>query len=107
MLQRESGGNKSLVVEFGEPGRSIKSYDNSRAITKTLDGKERIEFVRIPAGKYVMGSVNGYPNEQPRIVEIEKPFWMSTTEITNSQLQAFDPGHDSRYADWPEKDHHY
>lgn len=95
---------ETRVIEFGEPGRQIKSYDRSRAITKTLNEKERLEFVRIPAGQYVMGSDRGAPNETPRIVEIKKPFWMSTTEISNSQLQTFDPSHDSRFADMPEKD---
>ncbi|VGO23376.1 SUMF1/EgtB/PvdO family nonheme iron enzyme [Pontiella sulfatireligans] len=98
------GGQKTMAVEFGTPGRETKSYDSNRAITKMLDGKERIEFVRIPAGTYVMGAANGYPNETPRVVEIKKPFWMSVAEISNSQLQAFDPQHDSKFADLPEKD---
>lgn len=98
------GDLKSMAVEFGDPGRTYKSYDRGRAITKTLSGKERIAFVKIPDGQYVMGSANGYPNETPRIVEIKKPFWMSVAEISNSQLQAFDPQHDSKFADLPEKD---
>ncbi|MEX0324259.1 MAG: SUMF1/EgtB/PvdO family nonheme iron enzyme [Puniceicoccaceae bacterium] len=103
-MQDTSGGKRKLVLEFGETGREIHSYDRGRAIRKTLTDPERLEFVRIPAGKYVMGSLDGYPNEQPRVVEVKKAFWMSTTEITNSQLQVFNPMHDSRFADWPEKD---
>ena len=78
------------------------------AETKTVklaDGVE-IEFVRIPAGKFVMGSLDGYPDENPRaIVEIDKPFWMSKTEITNAQYAVFDPEHDTRYIEEHGKDH--
>lgn len=93
-----------MTFEFGQTGREIISYIDCREITKTLSDKERIEFVRIPAGQYVMGDDDGYPNEKPRIVTIKKSFWMSVAEITNSQLQTFDPQHDSRFADIPEKD---
>lgn len=93
-----------LVLEFGKPGRTIAGYDRCRAVTRTLPDKERLEFVRIPAGRFVMGDDDNYPNETPRVVEIKRPFWMSTSEIANSQFQAFAPEHDSGHADLPEKD---
>ena len=56
-----------------------------------------INFVRIPAGTFIMGSLDGYPDENPRsVVTIDKPFWMSETEITNEQFAAFNPDHDTR-----------
>ena len=103
-MQRDAAAGETMALEFGEAGRQIRSYTNHRLITSMRDQKERIEFVRIPAGRFVMGSVNGYPNETQRIVAIAKPFWMSATEVTNAQMQAFDPQHDSRFADLPEKD---
>lgn len=66
----------------------------------------KITFVRIPAGKFVMGTNNGKLNEAPEFkTEVKKGFWMSTTEITNEQYNALVPEHDSRiYAQfW--KDH--
>jgi formylglycine-generating enzyme required for sulfatase activity len=55
-----------------------------------------------------MGSVDGAPDEFPQaVVEIGKPFWMSTTEITNAQLREFMPEHDSRFIDQQWKDHIY
>ncbi|MDO5309762.1 MAG: SUMF1/EgtB/PvdO family nonheme iron enzyme [Planctomycetia bacterium] len=78
------------------------------AITKKvkLADDVEIEFVRIPSGKFVMGSLEGYPDEQPRAyVTIDKPFWMSKTEITNAQYAAFDPEHDTRYIEEHGKDH--
>lgn len=81
---------------------------NGGAATKTVELADgvKIEFVRIPAGKFVMGSLDGYADENPRaVVEIAKPFWMSKTEITNAQYGAYDPEHDTRYIEEHGKDH--
>lgn len=78
------------------------------AETKTVELADgiSIDFVRIPAGKFVMGSLAGYPDENPRsVVEISKPFWMSKTEITNAQYEVYDPEHDTRYIEEHGKDH--
>lgn len=73
----------------------------------SFDG-QTLNFVKIPAGKYVMGSVEGAQDEYPQtVVEIKKPFLMSTTEITNEQLQQFLPEHDSMVIDQQWKDHIY
>ncbi|MEE8450557.1 MAG: SUMF1/EgtB/PvdO family nonheme iron enzyme [Thermoguttaceae bacterium] len=90
-------------------------FDASKA--KQLQGKDAamelrladgltMQFVRIPAGQFVMGSQSGMPDEQPRaVVHVDKPFWMGVTETTNSQFGAFDPEHDTRYIDEHGKDH--
>ena len=61
----------------------------------TLPNGATIKFVLIPAGKFIMGSTT-HASEAPKVVTIDKPFWMSTTEITNKQYHAFDARHDSR-----------
>jgi formylglycine-generating enzyme required for sulfatase activity len=54
----------------------------------------------IPGGEFVMGSLDGAPDERPRaVVRIAQPFWMARTEITNAQYALFDPEHDTRYID--------
>ncbi len=71
-----------------------------------LGNGESMVFRRIPAGKFVMGSVDGYRDEYPQaVVEIGKPFWISETEVRNDQYAAFDPEHDSGYQDEYGKDH--
>jgi formylglycine-generating enzyme required for sulfatase activity len=66
----------------------------------------KLNFVRIPAGKFIMGS-----NERPsdyspaHVAEISTPFWMAETEITNEQFRTVFPGHDSRFHDQQWKDH--
>ncbi len=78
------------------------------AATKTVELAEgvNVEFVRIPSGKFVMGSLGGCADENPRAeIVVDKPFWMSKTEITNAQYAAFDPEHDTRYIEEHGKDH--
>jgi formylglycine-generating enzyme required for sulfatase activity len=63
-----------------------------------LGGGVEIEFVRIPAGSFVMGDPNGELDERPvAVVEIKEPFWMSRHEISNEQFARFNPSHDSRF----------
>jgi len=67
---------------------------------KTIDlgAGVTIKLVRIPAGKFLMGDVNGQPDERPpALVTIENDFWMAAFEITNAQYHRFDTGHDSGY----------
>ncbi len=84
------------VAEGAEPTRR----------TVDLGGGRTMEFVLVPAGEFVMGSLDGTRDETPLSrVRIEKPFWMSVTEVTNEQYNAFDAKHDSRYIDMQHKDH--
>ncbi|MHC4506156.1 MAG: HzsA-related protein, partial [Planctomycetota bacterium] len=71
-----------------------------------LGGGQSIKLVRIPAGDFVMGSRDGFPDERPLSrVKIEQPFWMGATEITNAQYKLFDQTHNSRFIDQQWKDH--
>ncbi|MCF7847630.1 MAG: SUMF1/EgtB/PvdO family nonheme iron enzyme [Kiritimatiellales bacterium] len=71
-----------------------------------LGGGKSIQLVKIPAGQFVMGDVEATPDEVPQAaVQIKKPFWMATLEITNEQYGLFDPQHDTRYIDTKGKDH--
>jgi len=63
-----------------------------------LGSGRRLEMIRIPAGRFVMGQAGGCPDEfPPTVVEIDRPFWMGKFEVTNAQYAAFNPSHDSRY----------
>jgi len=54
----------------------------------------------IPPGEFVMGSLDGAPDERPRsVVRVSQPFWMGVTEVTNGHFVSFDPQHDTRYID--------
>ncbi len=67
---------------------------------------EKIRFVLVPAGSYVMGNNRGFFDEGPAKLErVEKPFYMSQFEITNAQYAKFDAKHNSGYHDRQWKDH--
>jgi len=58
----------------------------------------RLQLVRIPAGRFVMGDSAGEQDENPQtVVTIDEPFWLGKFEVTNRQFAQFDPGHDSRF----------
>jgi formylglycine-generating enzyme required for sulfatase activity len=63
-----------------------------------LENGVKIKLVKIPAGKFIMGDVRGFPDEwTEREAGIVKPFWMASCEITNAQFKAFDQEHNSRF----------
>jgi formylglycine-generating enzyme required for sulfatase activity len=70
------------------------------AATRTVDlgGGLTMEFMRIPAGAFIMGDTNGTPDELILSVRrVEKSFWMAKCEVSNEQFAKFDPSHDSRF----------
>lgn len=77
---------------------AIKSQLAMGYIQKTIpiSGDVNIEMVKVPAGKFIMGSTH-QTDEMPRTkVDVDKSFWLGRFEITNAQFRAFDPTHDSR-----------
>jgi formylglycine-generating enzyme required for sulfatase activity len=66
----------------------------------------KMNFVKIPAGEFVMGSETGYKDEFPKsVVKIDKAYWMAEMEISNEQYNAIYPEHDSRFIHQYWKDH--
>jgi len=58
----------------------------------------KMKLVRIPAGQFLMGDIDGEDDEQPVApVQIREPFWMGALEVTNRQYHRFDPAHRSGY----------
>ncbi len=84
-MQQEAGAETEKVIELA-PGFELR-------------------LRLIPAGTFIMGDQEGYPDERERaLVTIEEPFWMGETEITNRQYSHFDPEHDTGYHDRHGKD---
>jgi len=55
-----------------------------------------MEFVLVPAGKFVIGDAAGFADERPQaVVGIDRPFFMGRFEVTNAQYGQFDGGHNS------------
>ena len=87
--------------------QAAKLQGDASQSRKTIDlgSGRKIEFVRIPAGQFVMGSPDGAADEAPNAVKISKPFWMAVCEVSNAQYALFDSKHDSRFIDQQWKDH--
>lgn len=69
------------------------------------DGTE-IEFLRVPAGEFVMGNPEGREDEAAlKTVKIDKAYWLGRMEVSNKIYSMFDPTHDSRFIDQQWKDH--
>lgn len=58
-----------------------------------------LRLVRLPGGRFLMGSSDGHPDEAPRGVVGVRSFWMAQFETTNRQFRQFNPEHDSRTED--------
>ncbi len=83
--KQDSLGQKPLEIEIGNG--------------------QRLVFVKIPAGAFVMGSHEGPSDERPpTAVTIDTPFWICTTEVSLAQFQCFDPGHRNGFYDQHYKD---
>lgn len=86
---------KSMVASEGKIRKTVEISDGIK-----------LNFVRIPAGEFIMGS-NTEPSDYTpeHIARIGKAFWMAEMEITNEQFRTIFPGHDSRFHDQQWKDH--
>ena len=69
------------------------------AIPNTLKTSQSQEMKLILPGSFVMGtprrSQGRLSNENERLVEITKPFYIGTKEVTNNEFRAFKPKHTS------------
>ncbi len=65
----------------------------------------KMTFVRIPAGSFVMGKQGDTHFSPATPVKIEKAFWMAEIEVSNEQMRAIVPTHNSRFIQQQWKDH--
>lgn len=68
-----------------------------RATPDRLESSQGQELLLVRGGRFSMGAPRRQQgrraNEVEREVEITKPFYMATTEVTNRQFREFDPSH--------------
>jgi len=75
-------------------GWPLGSEDKKQGEIKSIDlGDEmELELVKIPAGRFAMGSAVESAMERPvSEISIDKPFWMGAKEVTLEQYRQFDP----------------
>ena len=79
-----SSGNYTATAR--RLGAEVKGTAVVQVIGPALEGGSRIEFARIPAGEFQMGSENGDPDEKPvHRVRITKAFEIGRFEVTQAQ----------------------
>lgn len=110
---------KPKTVEPKTKDVKVKNWPFDKATAQTMVSKEgetkmsielapgiRMNFVRIPAGSFVMGSNRNYSDYSPANKQtLKKSFWMAEMEVSNEQFRAIFPNHDSRFNRQLWKDH--
>ena len=72
-----------------DAGRLALSGWQSKSLPAKFTNRYRMEFVLIPAGKFMMGSNVGADSEKPvRSVSISQPFYIGRYEVTQWQWRA-------------------
>jgi formylglycine-generating enzyme required for sulfatase activity len=79
-----------VVTPKGEKSKEITYYKNSIGM----------EFVKIPAGEFIMGSpkdeLNRNKGEVQHRVKVSKGFYLQSTEVTNRQYRQFKRDHNAK-----------
>jgi len=98
-------GSETIELTLSNPGNA-KLGDIALHILTIVDDELQeeftnsigMDFVRIPAGSFSMGSTDGDFDEEPvHEVSISQPFYMSKYEVTNAQYEQFDAAHGGIY----------
>jgi formylglycine-generating enzyme required for sulfatase activity len=92
---------------FGlETAHAMQSKLGKTTLEIDLGQGIKMKLKRIPAGEFVMGSLEGAPDEAPLSkISISKPYWIGKCEVANEQYATIFPKHDSRFTDQQWKDH--
>lgn len=94
--------------QTGWPFTSSKAKEMQEQQKKVIEVAPGVKmtFVKIPAGKFIMGSNKGEKDQAPAFKsEVKKSFWMAESEVTNEQFRALFPEHNSRIIGQFWKDH--
>ena len=81
----------------------VKQTDKPKKVIDLGNGT-KMTFVWIPAGQFYAGADGAHGTLVAKKEKV-KGFWMAETEVTNEQMRALVPTHDSRYIGQQWKDH--
>jgi formylglycine-generating enzyme required for sulfatase activity len=98
---------KKPVIETPKPAK-VNRVDNP-AYENKLTISNGMEFMRVPAGKFLMGSNNGADSEKPQhTVDIPYDYWMGRFPVTNEQYSLYvkAKGISDPVSNWENKKNH-
>jgi formylglycine-generating enzyme required for sulfatase activity len=88
------GLEQTLVVNLRRKGTPVTG-----ALPARIEAPDGTEMVLIRPGTFTMGASRREPgrraNETLRRIELTRPYYLATTEVTNAQFQRFKPEHRS------------
>jgi formylglycine-generating enzyme required for sulfatase activity len=114
--EEKLAANKALLQSVNE--RSVTQQKTIIETPKTLPVatppnkitlSNGMEFMHVPAGKFIMGSNNGGDNEKPQhTVDIPYDYWMARYPVTNEQYNVYvnAEGNNHPVSDWQNKKDH-
>lgn len=94
---------KKPAIETPKPAPKIITPQNKIILSNGM------EFMRVPAGEFLMGSDNGNDDEKPRhIVDIPYDYWMARYPVTNELYNAYTISNGGLHPvdDWKKKKDH-
>ena len=85
-----------------EAKRRQRAVDLPSELNVQLSEDLSVRCMLIPAGEFMMGDPEGPGDEIPvKKIQIERPFYMGCTEVTNAQFRAVvSPSHNSGHEGW-------
>ncbi|MBF0527977.1 MAG: formylglycine-generating enzyme family protein [Deltaproteobacteria bacterium] len=102
-LNRLLGLGAGLALLMGLSQLVLPAASSSGGERKKFTNSLGMEFVLIPAGKFMMGSLpsetDGDTDETRHQVTISRPFYMQTTEVTQGQWRALMGNNPSKFKD--------
>jgi formylglycine-generating enzyme required for sulfatase activity len=104
-VEKEQNGAEKYLGDFAN--KYAKNLEELR--TDKIILSNGMEFMRVPAGKFIMGSTNGENDERPQhTVDISYDYWMARYSVTNEQYYAYvkAKGIDHPVSGWEKKKDH-
>jgi len=81
---------RKLVAEAASSAPQSKMPVTDWVAKNKLTLSNGMEFMRVPAGKFIMGNNNGEDNEKPQhIMDIPYDYWMARYPVTNEQYNVY------------------
>ena len=95
LLTEQKSFTQVKIVE--PPPAQAANFTNNK-----LTLSNGMEFMRVPAGKFLMGSDDGYDDEKPQhMVDIPYDYWMARFPVTNELYNAYVEANQEKIKDCP------
>ena len=89
-VEKSGAKEQNATVEYLEGFHKKHAVPIAKLISNEITLSNGMEFIRVPAGKFLMGSDNRNDDEKPQhTVDIPYDYWMARFPVTNEQYNLF------------------